>query len=90
MRYMLAAAVFVAVMAVGLSPARAYGNEPWCSAVVFDHSMVKNCQFRTFEECLTEITGGNRGFCEQNPDWYGRDRKAAAPKRHRKPRVKPD
>jgi Protein of unknown function (DUF3551) len=92
MRYLLAAAVavFVGVMAVDLRPAQAYGNEPWCSAVTFDHSVVKRCQFRTFEECLTEITGGNRGFCEQNPDWYGRNHKVEAPKRHHKRRVKGD
>ena len=50
-------------------------DQPWCSAVVFDHSVVKNRQYRTFEECLPEILGGNGGFCEQNPDWYGRERK---------------
>ena len=90
MRYMLALAVFMAAMAFDLRPVKAYGNEPWCSAVVFDHSVVRNCQFRTFEACLPEIRGGNRGFCEQNPDWYGRERKLEAPKRHRKPRVNRD
>ena len=85
MRYVLAIAVFMAAMAFDQRPVRDYGDQPWCSAVVFDHSVVKNRQYR-----LPEILGGNRGFCEQNPDWYGRVREVEAPKRHRKPRVNRD
>ena len=65
-------------------------NEPWCSAVVYDHSWVKNCQYRTFEACLQAITGGNRGFCDQNPDWYGRVHQAEAPKRRHKRHINRD
>ena len=90
MRYLLPVAVFMAVMVFHTGPARAYGDQPWCSAVTYDHSVVKSCHFRTFEACLQAITGGNRGFCEQNPDWYGRVPQAEAPKRRHKRHVKSD
>ena len=90
MRYLLPVAVAIAVMALNAGSARAYGNEPWCSAVTFDHSVVKSCHFRTFEACLQAITGGNRGFCEQNPDWYGRVPQAESPKRRHKRHVNRD
>ena len=87
MRYLLSVAVVMAVTVFHVSSARAYGDQPWCSAVTHDHSVVKSCYFRTFEACLQEITGGNRGFCEQNPDWYGRLPQTQAPKRRHKRRV---
>jgi hypothetical protein len=90
MRYLLPAVVLMAMMMFHAGPARAYGNEPWCSAVVYDHSWVKNCQYRTFEACLQAITGGNRGFCDQNPDWYGRVHQAEAPKRRHKRHINRD
>jgi hypothetical protein len=90
MRYLLPAAVVMAVIVFHVSPARAYGDQPWCSAVVYDHSMVRSCHFSTFEACLHEITGGNRGFCEQNPDWFSRGRPAEAPKRRHKRHVNRD
>jgi Protein of unknown function (DUF3551) len=90
MRYLLPVAVVVAVVVFHLAPARAHGDQPWCSAVTYDHSVVRNCVFRTFAECLPEIAGGNRGFCEQNPDWFGRPHQAEAPKRRHTRRVKRD
>jgi uncharacterized protein DUF3551 len=84
MRYLLPVTVFMAVMVFHTGPARAYGDQPWCSAVTYDHSVVKSCHFPTFEACLQAITGGNRGFCEQNPDWYGRVPPAESPKRRHK------
>ncbi len=90
MRYVLAAAVFMAVLAVDLRPARAYGDAPWCSAVTYGHSVLKHCVYRTFEECVPNILGGNRGFCEQNPDWIGRAVPAEAPRRRYKRRVNRD
>ncbi len=87
---MLAAIVLIAAMAFDLRPASAFGNGPWCSAVVFDHSVVKSCVYRTFEECLPNVLGGNRGFCEQNPDWFGRAERPATPRHHKKRRVNRD
>jgi len=90
MRYLLPVAVVAAFMVLHAGPARAYGNEPWCSAVTYDHSVVKSCYFRTFEACLQAITGGNRGFCDPNPDWHGRMPQAEAPKRRHKRDVNRD
>ena len=90
MRYLLPAAIVMALTVFHSGSARAYDDQPWCSAVVYDHSMVKNCRYPTFQACLQEITGGNRGFCDQNPDWFGRLPQAHAPKRRHKRRVKRD
>ncbi|HEY5306841.1 MAG TPA: DUF3551 domain-containing protein [Pseudolabrys sp.] len=94
MRMVLSAVTLIAAMALelalALGPSQAFGNAPWCTAVAIGHSVVKSCYYRTFEECYPNILGGNRGFCEQNPDWYGRNIKAAAHKRHRKHHVNRD
>ena len=90
MRIVLATTVFIVVMAVDLRPVRAYGDGPWCTAVVMGHSVVKSCHYRTFEECYPNILGGNRGFCEPNPYWSGRDPKAEKPWRHHKRQVNRD
>ena len=87
MRIVLAAAVFVFVMAFDLRPVQAYGDAPWCTAVTMGHSVIKDCHYRTFEDCYPNILGGNRGFCEPNPDWYGRNLKVEVPLRHHKRRV---
>ena len=60
------------------------GNGPWCAVVNigFD-SVVEICDFRTFEECRPHVLSGNRGFCNENPEF------TAKPARHRaKGRVK--
>ena len=92
MRILLAAAVFlaafIAVLALDQRPAQAYGGEPWCTAVTMGHSVIRDCHYRTFEECYPNILAGNRGFCEPNPDWYGRNVRAETPKRHRKRHVR--
>jgi hypothetical protein len=90
MRIVLAAAVFIVAMAVDLRPGRADPDGPWCAAVVMGHSVVKSCHYRTFEECYPNILGGNRGSCEPNPYWYGRDQKPEKPRRHRKRPVNRD
>ena len=90
MRIVLAAAVFIVVMAVDLRPVRASGDGPWCAAVVMGRSVVKSCHYRMFEECYPNILGGNRGSCEPNPYWYGRDPKTEKPRPHRKQQVNLD
>ena len=57
---------------LGLNPAAAYGDGPWCALYeIGPGSSVERCEFRSFESCLQEISGGNRGFCSQNPRWSG-------------------
>jgi hypothetical protein len=40
MRIVLAAAVFVLVMAFDLRPVQAYGDAPWCTAVTMGRSRI--------------------------------------------------
>ena len=68
MRYVLAAAVFIAAMAFGPGHARAIGNAPWCAVVdVGWGDVVWDCQYYTFEACVPNVLAGNRGFCNHNP-----------------------
>src|SRR5215203_7415816 len=59
----------------GSYPAAAYGygEAPWCALYdIGEGSTQERCEFRDFESCRQEITGGNRGFCNHNPRWTGR------------------
>jgi len=90
-RYGLAAATFIAAMAFGLAPARAYGNAPWCAVVdVGTGDVVWECQYQTLETCVPNVLAGNRGFCNHNPAFTGGPSPGAGqPKRHRKHRINP-
>ena len=71
------------VTLLGSDPAAAYGygEAPWCALYdIGEGSSQERCEFRDFESCRQEITGGNRGFCNHNPRWTGQ------PKRHSPPR----
>ena len=80
----------LAVMVFHVGPALAYGDQPWCAAVVYDHSMVRSCHFADVRGVPARNPGGNRGFCEQNPDCASRGRPAEAPKRRHKRHVNRD
>ena len=57
---------------LGPSPANAYYEGPWCAVVgLGPGSTTERCEFRDFESCRMEISGGNRGFCNHNPRWTG-------------------
>ena len=63
----------IGITLLGLNPAVAYGDAPWCAIVdIGPGSSTERCEFRDFESCRQEITGGNRGFCNHNPRWTGR------------------
>ena len=63
-----AAALF---MGYGASPASAR-TAPWCSVThVGLGNVVTSCSFRSFQQCLPYVLGGNRGFCQQNPYYAG-------------------
>ena len=59
--------------AVLLAPSQAGAYEgPWCAVVgLGPGSTTERCDFRDFESCRQEITGGNRGFCNHNPRYTG-------------------
>ena len=65
-------AVLAVVAGVSATPARAQGDAPWCAVSYtgwqfFSH----NCSFWSFEACYPHIVGGNRGFCQPNPNFRG-------------------
>ena len=83
-RCLLILVMLTGVTLLGSDPATAYGEAPWCALYdVGSGSSVERCEFRDFESCRQEITGGNRGFCNHNPRWTGQ---TGQPARHSRPR----
>lgn len=67
-RCLLALSMLTGTALFGFNPAAAYGDAPWCAVYdVGSGSSVERCEFRDFESCRQEISGGNRGFCNHNP-----------------------
>jgi hypothetical protein len=72
MRLMLATAAAAAAMFLGIPPANAIYQGPWCAVQSLGADTgIWNCRMRTFEECRLEVVAGNRGHCTQNPNWPG-------------------
>lgn len=68
---LLILATLAGAVLLGPSPAGAYEG-PWCAVVgLGEGSTIERCDFRDFESCRQEITGGNRGFCNHNPRYTG-------------------
>ena len=74
----------VAIASVSFSPRHAEASEaPWCAVINFGTgSAYWDCQYRSFEECLSNgnILAGNRGFCNPSPYYVG------SPAEHRQSR----
>ena len=67
-RVLLAAAYFIAALALGQNPSRADDRAPWCAVIsVGDGAVVWDCQYNSIEECRPNVISGNRGFCNHNP-----------------------
>ena len=67
LRIFMAFVVAVAVLSVAPRPAQSYEG-PWCAVADEGLGFVSwNCQYRSLEECVPHVLGGNRGFCEPNP-----------------------
>ena len=72
LRILTIAGFLAVVAALGPGQARAQGPGPWCAVSTLGWNYVsRNCSFWSFEACYPHITGGNRGFCEPNPDFRG-------------------
>lgn len=68
----LCAAVSIAALTAGPRPASAYGDAPWCAVMSLGWGDVATqCSYWSIEECLPYVLGGNRGFCERNPEFRG-------------------
>jgi hypothetical protein len=64
-------AALAAAAMFGTSPSRAYGDAPWCAVyTIAGGGIYWNCQYRTNAECVPNVIGGTRGFCNLNP-WPG-------------------
>ena len=66
--------ILVAIAAAILFDARPSGayQGPWCAGTNRGSgSFVYNCSMRTFEQCVSEVIAGNRGFCGPNPYYRG-------------------
>jgi hypothetical protein len=86
---MFAAARFTAVLGgavaavtcAGISTGSAglYGNAPWCAVADEGGGNVNwDCEYGSVQQCVPNILGGNRGFCNINPYWQGFDGRRAA------------
>ncbi len=62
-----------AAMAFNVRAGHADSNAPWCAVFEMSGDIYWNCQYRTFAECLPNVTGGTRGFCSVNPSGPGRN-----------------
>jgi hypothetical protein len=79
---LLASATLLGTVLLGPHPAGAYYEGPWCAIVdLGPGTSTQRCDFRDFESCRQEITGGNRGFCNHNPRWSGATSERAPPRR---------
>jgi hypothetical protein len=69
MRIVLAAAVFIAALAVEQGPASAR-EAPWCAVFTVGRGSVYwDCRYNSVEECQPDVISGNRGFCNMNPGY---------------------
>ena len=76
-------ATVAAVGLAGLQPANTY-TAPWCAVMNYGNgSMYWDCQYSSIEQCRPNILGGNRGWCNPNPDFVPY---IAAPYKHSRKR----
>lgn len=68
MQFVLIAAAIAAAVWVDVHPSQAYYQGPWCAGTSRGSgSFVYNCSMRTFDQCVSEVIAGNRGWCSPNP-----------------------
>lgn len=61
----------VAAICLTISGSGRAAEGPWCAVLNFGSDVTEDCQYRSLEECVPAVTGGFRGFCNQNPRWQG-------------------
>ena len=83
MRFVFIIAAIAAAILIDVRPSRAYQG-PWCAGTNRGSgAFVYNCSMRTFEQCVSEVIAGNRGFCGPNPYYRGPEPAPARGKRKR-------
>ena len=84
MQFVLILVTVAAAMLFDVSPSGAYYQGPWCAGTNRGSgSFVYNCSMRTFEQCVSEVIAGNRGFCGPNPYYRGPEPPQSRAKRKR-------
>jgi hypothetical protein len=69
-RIALLAAVTAAILCLNAQPSRAYGNAPWCAVRNIGFGDVEwDCEYASAAECAPTVVAGNRGFCNENPNF---------------------
>jgi Protein of unknown function (DUF3551) len=83
MRFLFIIAAIAAAILIDVRPSAAYQG-PWCAGTNRGSgAFVYNCSMRTFEQCVSEVIAGNRGFCGPNPYYRGPEPAPARGKRKR-------
>src|ERR1700685_3909559 len=60
----LAAVAAALCLQISSSQAQYYGDAPWCAVLEVGTGAVRwHCYYRTVEECVPNVLGGNRGSC---------------------------
>lgn len=60
-----------ALLASGSAEARQY-IAPWCAVISTGWGDVQwDCRYRSIEACRPNVIAGNKGYCTQNPAWFG-------------------
>lgn len=72
----MTAAAAALTLTPGYSRAQTYGDAPWCAMLQpTNGEVIRDCRYRSAEECAPNVSGATRGFCGVNPYFTG----AAAP-----------
>ena len=85
MRSLLPTAVVIVLLGTIPQPASAqfYGPAPWCAVTdMGTGNMYWDCQYWSFQRCVSNVLAGNRGFCNRNPSFGPTDRGYRRPYRY--------
>ena len=70
----MAFAALAALIVLGVTPAKAEVEYPWCALYGRFGTQATNCGFSTYQQCLATISGVG-GYCARNPRYQGRAKK---------------
>jgi hypothetical protein len=81
-RTILAVVTTIAALVFGLLRAAA-SEPPWCAVIsMTEDSVYWDCQYRSFEECRSNVLAGNRGWCNPNPYYVTGPKEPKRPRKH--------
>ena len=87
----IAAAALAASFVFAAPAGHASNDAPWCAVINLGMGDARwDCRYRTVEECVPNVIGGDRGSCSPNPYDRGSAAVAVPRKRHYKRHVEHD